>query len=134
MQNREFILARATAKAIDLIVAFALLKAFQEVGFVGGLLYLTTCDGFFDGRSPGKYLLRLKVECNSQEFGHLLSSILRNLNIALAFVITFVPYAGWFLFAGILIVDLIVMIGNNGRRIGDIVANTTVIREERNVS
>lgn len=134
MQKREYILSRAIAKAIDLVVAFALLKTFHEVGFIAGLLYLCACDGFFEGRSFGKYLLRLRVQCNSQEIGQLFASILRNLNIALAFVLTFVPYAGWFLFAGILIVDMIIMIGNNGRRIGDIVANTTVLREERNVS
>jgi len=134
MEGKEKILARAVAKAIDILIAFALVKAFQEVGFVGGLLYLLTSDGFFDGRSAGKYLLRLKVQSNDPNKGHILCSILRNLNIALAFVVTFVPYIGWALFAGILLVDLIILIGNNGRRIGDIVANTTVVREERNVS
>ena len=134
MEEREKILARAVAKAIDILVAFALVKVFQEVGFVAGVLYLLTSDGFFDGRSAGKYLLRLKVKSNDAEKGHILCSILRNLNIALAFVITFVPYIGWIAFAVILLLDLIVLIGNNGRRIGDIVANTTVLREEINVS
>ncbi len=134
MLKRELILARVVAKAFDLVIAFAILKAFDEVGLIGGLLYLTTCDGFFDGRSFGKHLLRLRVRCNSTEIGPLFASILRNLNIGLAFVLTFVPYVGGVLFGALLIIDLVILIGNQGRRIGDIVANTTVIREERNVS
>ncbi len=129
MEDREKILSRAVAKAIDLIVAFALVKVFEEVGFVGGLLYLLTSDGFFDGRSPGKYLLRLRVHSPENQ-GHIMSSILRNLNVTLAFVLAFVPYVGWVLLAGLLVLDLVILIGNNGRRIGDIVANTTVVRED----
>ncbi len=121
------ILNRFVARIIDLIIAAALSKLLYPVGFFAGLTYLLIADGFFDGRSLGKKLIKLRTIRSDGELCSYKESILRNLTIGAGYLFFFIPYVGWLLTLAIFIVEALVTIGNEkGLRIGDELAKTFV--------
>ena len=126
--QKASILNRFVAKFIDLLVAFAFSLILYPVGFFAGMTYLLIADGFFDGRSLGKKLIRLQTLSQAGILCSYRESILRNLTMGLAYLLFFIPYIGKLLFATILIVEGLLIIGNErGHRIGDELAGTQVI-------
>jgi uncharacterized RDD family membrane protein YckC len=125
------VLNRFVSKFIDLLVAFAFSTILQPVGFFAGMTYLLIADGFFDGRSLGKKLIRLKTVSREGEDRMVCSyrdSILRTLPVGIAYLLFFIPYIGKLLFAAVLIVEALLVIGNErGLRLGDEIAGTQVI-------
>lgn len=122
------ILNRFVAKVIDLIVAAAFSKLLPPVGFFAGLTYLLIADGFFDGRSLGKKLIKLRIIKTDGELCTYKDSILRNLTIAVGYILFFIPYVGWLLTLIVYSVEGLIIIGNEkGLRIGDELAKTHVI-------
>ncbi|MBI5197181.1 MAG: RDD family protein [Nitrospirae bacterium] len=131
------VLNRFVAKFIDLLVAFAYSLILEPVGYFAGITYLLIADGFFDGRSVGKKLIRLQTLSLEEDLCSYRDSILRNLPIGLAYLLFFIPYIGKLLFAAILILEGLLVIGNDkGHRIGDELAGTQVIDGywERNIA
>jgi uncharacterized RDD family membrane protein YckC len=96
--------------------------------------YTLFCDGLFSGRSIGKKAMGLRVVCKDEHFTQccLISSVLRNFLQAAAFVgyglLIFIPFA--LLYE--LLELLFIAFHKEGRRIGDLFANTSVITEELN--
>lgn len=126
--SKAGILNRFVAKVIDLIVAAAFSKLLPPVGFFAGLTYLLIADGFFDGRSLGKKLIKLRTIKINGELCAYRDSILRNLPIAVGYILFFIPYAGWLLTLIVYSVEGLIIIGNEkGLRIGDELAKTVVI-------
>jgi uncharacterized RDD family membrane protein YckC len=125
------VLPRVMAKAIDYLLAAAMMESIPRFGFYMGLLYILAGDSFFGGASAGKKLMGL---CVSSRRGRetartplVRASILRNSTIALAFFLWKIPLIGWIFFTGITLLEFIIMIGNAERmRIGDELAATSV--------
>lgn len=123
------LLLRTAARVIDFILVAAVLEIVPKAGYFAGLTYLLLGDGFLDGSSIGKRLVRLRVV--SSETGApctLKDSILRNSTLALGFGLWIVPWIGWIFITAACALEFILMIGNrSGMRLGDEIAKTLVI-------
>lgn len=99
------------------------------MGFFAGLAYLLAADGLSGGRSLGKRLVGLQTwSLRRREAASFGESIVRNLPVALVFLLYQVPYVGWLLSLAVLIVEGLLVIGNDrGLRFGDILAQTQVV-------
>jgi uncharacterized RDD family membrane protein YckC len=131
---------RFIARTIDLVIVVALYEIIPTIGYFAGLVYLLIADGLFEGRSVGKRLIGLKVvlaegmNCGYKE------SIFRNFPFAVGFILCgifgAVPLIGWLMSFIIIVVILafesLVIIGSDdGKRLGDEIANTQVVEEEQ---
>ncbi|HMK60495.1 MAG TPA: RDD family protein [Dissulfurispiraceae bacterium] len=122
-------LIRVMAKTLDFIVIAAVAKAIPRVGFPAALAYILICDGLFDGRSPGKKIMRLRVisnlttaSCSFRE------SMIRNAPFAVAVVLYNIPFIGWLFLVIVPAFEFLLALGNNeGMRFGDELASTKVI-------
>ena len=123
------VLNRGIAKLIDLFIVAAAGQMFVPVGFLGGLAYILTADGFAGGRSIGKRLIGLQtVLPDRREAAGFRESIIRNLPFAVAQAAFAVPYVGWLVSAAIIAFEAVLILGNEqGRRLGDEVAGTQVL-------
>ena len=99
--------------------------AFVSVLFLPIFLYYLLFETFWDGKTPGKSAMRIKVvklDGSKPGFGSFLVRwILRVIDISL----TGIP-------GGIAIIT--VLLNDNGQRLGDMAAGTTVISEKKKVS
>ncbi len=128
-QRRAGLLLRTAAKIVDFILIAAVIEIIPRAGFFAGLTYLLLGDGFLDGRSIGKKLLRIRVvsvetysPCTFKD------SILRNSTFAVGYVLLVVPLIGWIFILIISIVEFILLLGSkDGMRLGDEIAKTAVI-------
>jgi len=80
------ILNRIIARAIDFIIVWALLAIIPKIGFWAGLTYLLIADGLFDGKSIGKWLIKLRVILRNTDTNAACSfkeSIIRNFPFAI---------------------------------------------------
>ena len=131
------ILHRAIAKAIDLLLFAAAVHLLDMVGAAMGLLYLAIADGFWQGQSVGKRLIRLRVlrKADHQPIGFR-ESIMRNLTVVFPAALLVVPVVGWIMFLtlGLLVVLVEAYLASHdetGARLGDIIAQTVV--EDKNL-
>jgi len=123
------LLLRVIAKLVDFIVIAAAIKTVPQVGYLAGLVYLLISDGFFDGRSLGKKVMKLKtVSLQTGNPGDFRDSIVRNITFTLALLLYKIPLLGWILAAAIIVLEFLLMLGNkDGMRLGDDLANTKVV-------
>ncbi len=138
------LLNRTIAKTIDFLIVVALYEMMPKIGFVAGITYLLIADGLFEGRSIGKRITGLKViiydsadttaACGFRE------SIFRNFPFAIGYILfgilKAVPLIGgiisFVVIAAIPLFEIIVMLGNEeGMRLGDEIANTRVVGENK---
>jgi uncharacterized RDD family membrane protein YckC len=128
-QKRAGLLLRTAAKIVDFILIAAVIEIIPKAGFYAGLTYLLLGDGFFDGRSVGKKLLKLRVL--STEGGRPCSfkeSILRNSTFGVGYALWIIPFIGWFFIVIISVIEFILALGSKeGMRLGDEIAKTVVI-------
>jgi uncharacterized RDD family membrane protein YckC len=128
-QKRAGLLLRTAAKIIDFILIAAAMEVIPKAGYFAGLTYLLLGDGFFDGRSIGKKLIRLKVlsketlaPCSFRE------SILRNSTLAIGYVLWGIPLIGWVFILAAFCVEFVLILGSDdGARLGDTIAGTIVV-------
>jgi uncharacterized RDD family membrane protein YckC len=128
-QRRAGLLLRAAAKIIDFILIAAVIEIIPRAGYFAGLVYLLLGDGFFDGRSIGKKLIRLRVvstvtngPCTFRD------SILRNSTLAVGYILWIVPWVGWIFILLTAALEFILILGSrDGRRLGDEFAKTVVL-------
>jgi uncharacterized RDD family membrane protein YckC len=97
-----------------------------------GLIYLAVADGIQKGQSLGKMVFGLEVVLADGSPCDMKSSIYRNIPFELALLFAAVPLLGWILLviAGIpiLLIELwLVILDHKGLRLGDRIAETTVI-------
>jgi uncharacterized RDD family membrane protein YckC len=126
-------LSRLFAKIVDLGVFFLSYLFFGKAGVVGGCVYLLIADSLFLGESLGKKLFGLRVldlekaiPCNLKQ------SIIRNLCVVAPLI--FLYSGGWAILVTLIamipfygIEIYIIMNPHSFHRIGDIMAETTVI-------
>ncbi len=128
-QRRAGLLLRTAAKVIDFIIIAAAVEILPKAGFYAGLAYLLLGDGFFDGRSIGKKLIRIRVvskdantPCTFKD------SILRNCTLAAGYVLWVVPWVGWVPIFVVAAIEFVLVLGSeDGSRLGDEIAKTTVL-------
>ena len=123
------VLNRGIAKLIDLFIVAAAGQVIVPVGFLAGLAYILTSDGFAGGRSIGKRLIGLQtVLPDRREAAGFRESIIRNVPFAVAQLAFAVPYVGWIMSGAIIAFEAVLILGNEqGRRLGDEVAGTQVL-------
>ena len=132
---------RVIARTLDFIIVMALLEIVPGLGYFAGLAYLLLSDGLFHGRSVGKKLMGLRVGV-SYDHGNMISesgykeSVYRNFPFAVAYllagIVWNIPVLGgilsFIIVAAVLVFEGLVMLGSeNGRRLGDEIANTQVV-------
>ncbi|HYR56767.1 MAG TPA: RDD family protein [Myxococcaceae bacterium] len=88
--------------------------------FVTQWLYWTACEVFGRGQTPGKRLLRIRVVSDNGSPVGVLQSAVRNL----VRIVDFLPF---FYAAGV----LVMLLSRENRRLGDLLAGTILVREER---
>jgi uncharacterized RDD family membrane protein YckC len=127
--RRAGLLLRTAAKVVDFILIAAVIEIIPRAGFFAGLTYLLLGDGFFDGRSIGKKLLRIRVvSTGAQSPCTFKESILRNSTFAVGYVLWIVPFIGWIFILVITAIEFILVLGSkDGMRLGDEIAKTAVI-------
>jgi uncharacterized RDD family membrane protein YckC len=128
-QGRAGLLLRTAAKIVDFILIAAVIEILPRAGYFAGLAYLLLGDGFFDGRSIGKKLIRLKVVSSERNTPCTFrDSILRNITFGLGYVLWLVPWIGWVFIIFVVSVEFILILGSkDGMRLGDEIAKTVVI-------
>jgi hypothetical protein len=91
--------------------------------------YVLIADGLSGGQSVGKRLIGLQtVIPRTREMAGFKESIVRNVPLALAYLLFPLPYIGWFLATAITGVEALLIIGNEqGLRLGDEIAHTQVL-------
>ena len=123
------LLLRSMAKAIDLIAVAAAVAVVPTAGVFAGAAYLLIGDGLFDGRSLGKFIMRLRVvsaEAGSQ--GSFRDSMIRNAPFAAMLMLYLIPFVGWIFSLLILVFEFLLILGNaDGMRLGDDLAGTRVV-------
>ena|ERR1700690_2363937 len=123
------LLLRTAARVIDFILIAAVLEIVPKAGYFAGLAYLLMGDGFFDGRSIGKMLVKLRVVSTEKNAPCTIKdSILRNSPLALGFSLWIVPWVGWIFFAAVVALEFVLILGSKeGTRLGDEIAKTAVL-------
>ena len=120
---------RAVAGFVDLLLIIGLARLPDVLGFLSAAGYLLIRDGLFVGQSVAKKLIGLRVA--PMDGGKVITyreSIIRNVPLALAFMLFLIPYAGWLLGPLALGIECLTAIGDDrGMRIGDMLARTWVV-------
>lgn len=128
--RRADITTRAVAGLVDLLLVIGLTRLPDVIGILSATGYLLIKDGLFDRRSIGKKLIGLRVAAleDTGPGASYRESIIRNVPLALAYVLFFIPYAGWFLGCLALGAEGLAALGDRaGMRIGDLLARTQVV-------
>lgn len=126
---KAHVLNRFIAKTIDGLLVAAASRVVEPVGWIAGLGYTLIADGFPGGQSVGKRLIGLQtVIPRTKEFAGFRESIIRNLPLAVAYVLFPIPYVGWLLTGAVVAFEALLLIGNEqGLRLGDEIAGTQVL-------
>lgn len=125
--------ARLLSKAVDLSIGLMLASFLFPFGVVLALVYLSLSDSMNYGQSFGKRLFGLKViDLESGEACTVRQSFVRNMPLTLPVVFMLIPFWGWLL-AGLVLTPLIALEiyllikMKSGLRLGDVMADTTVV-------
>lgn len=145
--NRKYILrssiktakiSRLIAKAIDLFIVLILSMLFYPFGLILTLVYMSLADSLYGGQSVGKKIMGFAVI--SLEDGKpctVKQSFIRNLPILIPMAFAIIPPWG-IIFCTILMPPLMLLEVyllfklDSGHRLGDVMADTTVIANDPN--
>lgn len=131
-------LSRLLAKAIDIFLVIIMSLLFYPFGLLVALFYMGLSDSLYDGQSVGKRLIGFAVI--SLEDGRpctVKQSIIRNLPILIPMAFAIIPLWGWII-CSIFAVPLILLEVyllfklDSGHRLGDVMADTSVIGNDPN--
>jgi uncharacterized RDD family membrane protein YckC len=131
-QRSAGLLLRTAAKILDFILIAAVMEIIPRAGFYAGLAYILLGDGFFDGRSLGKKLIRIKVlSARTNAPCTFRDSILRNSTLAAGYIFWLLPWIGWIVLFLISVLEFVLILGSkDGIRLGDEIAGTIVIETQ----
>ncbi len=124
---------RAVAGFIDLLLVIGMSRLPDVMGFLAVTGYLLVRDGLFAQQSVGKKVIGLRVALidDPGKTASFRESIIRNLPLAVAYLLFLVPYAGWILGPLALGVEALTAMGDErGMRIGDLLARTYTVQAE----
>jgi len=129
---------RLIAKAVDLFIVLILAMLFYPFGLLLALFYLGIADSMYGGQSVGKRIMGFSVI--SLEDGKpctIKQSVIRNLPILVPLAFAIIPPWG-IIFSTILFIPLVLLEVyllfklDTGHRLGDVMADTTVIGNDPN--
>ena len=131
-------IARLIAKAVDLFIVLILGALFYPFGLILALFYLGIGDSLYGGQSVGKLIMGFAVI--SLEDGKPCSvkqSIIRNLPLTIPLAFAVIPPWGMIictllLFPLMLLEVYLLYKLDSGHRLGDVMADTTVIANDPN--
>ena len=132
MQKAE-LTTRAVAGFIDLLLVIGMARLPDVMGFLAVTGYILVRDGLFHGQSIGKKVIGLRVALTDDpgKSASFRESIIRNVPLAIAYLLFLVPYAGWLLGPLALGVEALTAMGDErGMRIGDLLARTYTVQAE----
>lgn len=132
MQKAE-LTTRAVAGFIDLLLVIGMARLPDVMGFLAVTGYILVRDGLFHAQSVGKKVIGLRVALTDDpgKSGSFRESIIRNVPLAIAYLLFLVPYAGWLLGPLALGVEALTAMGDErGMRIGDLLARTYTVQAE----
>ena len=140
--NRKYILespikiarlSRVLAKIIDLFIALIITILIHPVGVILAVGYLGISDYIQGGQSVGKRFLGFRViSLKDGSYCSFRQSIYRNLPFIIPLVFAIIPFWGW-VFSLLLLIPLcalelyLIFTLDSGHRLGDVMADTTVI-------
>ncbi len=131
--NKVGIFARLIAKGIDLFIVIILSFFFYPLGVLLGAVYLSISDALQGGQSVGKKLLGFGViALEDKKPCSLKQSFVRNLPLLIPTILAIIPLWG-IIFSSLVGIPLILLETyliftlKSGMRIGDVMADTTVI-------
>jgi uncharacterized RDD family membrane protein YckC len=128
--QRADLTTRAVAGFIDLLIVIGLARLPDVIGYLAATGYLLVRDGLFDQQSVGKKVIGLGVASSDDpaRSASYRESIIRNMPLAVAFLLFQIPYAGWLLGPVALGVEGLAALGDErGMRIGDLLARTQTV-------
>ncbi|MBF0312364.1 MAG: RDD family protein [Oligoflexia bacterium] len=129
-------LSRMIAKFLDLLIVAILCTIIYPLGVFLGIAYLCISDSMQGGQSIGKRFIGLAViglsdgrPCTFKQ------SCMRNLPLLIPLSMMIVPLWGWFLavMLGLPLISLelyLLFMLDSGHRLGDVMADTTVIAND----
>ena len=124
---------RTVAGFIDLLIVTGLARLPDVIGFLAATGYILVRDGLFDQQSVGKKVIGLRV-LPADGPAHTITfreSVIRNMPLAAAFLLFWIPYAGWVLGPLVFGVEGLAALGDErGMRIGDMLARTLTVQPE----
>jgi uncharacterized RDD family membrane protein YckC len=121
---------RAVAGFVDLLIVIGLSRLPDIIGFLAASGYILIRDGLFHAQSIGKKLIGLRIVPSEDQnrAASFRESILRNAPLALAYLLFFVPYAGWVLCPLAVGAEALAAVGDiRGMRVGDLIARTMTV-------
>lgn len=126
-------LVRFFAKCVDLFIVLILAVAAYPFGIFLGLFYIAVCDAMVGGQSVGKRLMGFcVVSIKDGKPCSLKQAFIRNLPFFIPIFFLLIPVWGW-IFAffigtplGLFEIYLLLRI-DSGHRLGDVMADTTVM-------
>jgi uncharacterized RDD family membrane protein YckC len=121
---------RAIAGFVDLLIVIGLARLPDVIGFLSAVTYILIRDGLFERQSVGKKVIGLRIASADDPVTAITfrESIIRNVTLALAFLLFQVPYAGWVLGPVALFIEFLMVLGDErGMRIGDLIARTVAL-------
>lgn len=130
-------LTRLAAKAIDLFLVIVVSLVFYPFGIVLSMIYIAISDYLQGGQSVGKKLLGFQVV--SLKDGtpcSLKQSIIRNLPFLIPTGFAIIPFWGWIfsiIFLNLVLIEIYLLFKiDSAHRLGDVMADTTVIADDPN--
>ncbi len=131
-QRSAGLLLRVAAKILDFILIAAVMEIVPRAGFYAGLAYILLGDGFFDGRSLGKKLIKIKVvSAKTNSPCTFRDSILRNSTFAAGYIFWLIPWIGWIVLFLVSVLEFTLVLGSkDNMRLGDEIAGTFVIETQ----
>ena len=131
-------LSRFIAKGLDLFIVLILSMFFYPVGVLLAIIYMSFADSLQNGQSIGKKIIGFSVvsledggPCNIKQ------SFIRNLPILVPLFFSLIPLWGWALslLLGAPLIGLefyLLFKLDSGHRLGDVMADTTVMANDGN--
>ena len=132
MQKAE-LTTRAVAGFIDLLLVIGMARLPDVMGFLAVIGYLLVRDGLFAQQSVGKKVIGLRVALTDDpgKAASFREAIIRNVPLAVAYLLFLIPYAGWILGPLALGIEALTAMGDErGMRIGDLLARTYTVQAD----
>jgi len=123
---------RAVAGFVDLLIILGLARLPDVIGLLSAAGYILVRDGLFAHQSVGKKLIGIHIAPadDAAIVPGFRESIIRNVTLALAFLLFKIPYAGWVLGPLAVLIEFLTALGDErAMRVGDLLARTWTVQD-----
>jgi len=123
--------SRAVAGFVDLLIVLGLARLPDVIGLLAAAGYILFRDGLFEHQSVGKKLIGIRIAPadDAAALAGFRESVIRNVTLAVAFLLFKIPYAGWVLGPLAVLIECLTALGDErAMRVGDLLARTWAVR------